>query len=495
MITLGNINRDMAMAELVKRERARRSMLGCMDYCWQGGIQSPMIVGRHTIGMCKTLDKAIARFKQGISTFLIIRVPFRHGKSDCSSRFFPAYVLGHLHSYDPDVMLVGCDDDLATGFSRDAQTIVQDDRYQTLFPGVRMHRKYTSAGEWGIDGRRGRVRALGFGGGAMGRGASVLIADDWCRKREDAESPGIREKVWNAFRNDLMTRRAPVSIVAVVGTPWHVDGLQERIIKEAKGNKEFPQFEVVSYPARTKRDDGTWEYLFPERFGESWYREMYATLNPYEAAGLLDVNPVQASGNMASRAWFLKTPAPPGGRVVKKVRYWDCAATTSKKSDFTASGCVWKYDDGKECIADVTLDRIGYAMIGDAMLKVAQADGFDVEQWIEFEKGSMGLIGPSELARPMIAKGYKVMLAKRPTGAKHFTWFGMLNRAHTSYARHGGMLIMDGTQTEQFLADVDATPSPAHDDNLDAVSGASDAVNGTRECEAAVGGGMGMVVR
>jgi phage terminase large subunit-like protein len=222
---------------------------------------------------------------------------------------------------------------------------------------------------------------------------------------------------------------------------------------------------------------------------------MYATLNPYEAAGLLDVNPVQASGNMASRAWFLKTPAPPGGRVVKKVRYWDCAATTSKKSDFTASGCVWKYDDGKECIADVTLDRIGYAMIGDAMLKVAQADGFDVEQWIEFEKGSMGLIGPSELARPMIAKGYKVMLAKRPAGAKHFTWFGMLNRAHTSYARHGGMLIVDGTQTEQFLADVDATPSPAHDDNLDAVSGASDAVNGTRECEAAVGGGMGMVVR
>jgi phage terminase large subunit-like protein len=57
------------------------------------------------------------------------------------------------------------------------------------------------------------------------------------------------------------------------------------------------------------------------------------------------------------------------------------------------------------------------------------------------------------------------------------------------------MLIVDGTQTEQFLADVDATPSPAHDDNLDAVSGASDAVNGTRECEAAVGGGMGMVVR
>jgi phage terminase large subunit-like protein len=134
-------------------------------------------------------------------------------------------------------------------------------------------------------------------------------------------------------------------------------------------------------------------------------------------------------------------------------------------------------------------------MIGDAMLAVAKVDGFDTEQWIEFEKGSMGLIGPSELARPLIAAGYKVMLAKRPTGAKHFTWFGLLNRAHAMAGRGGGMPIVDGPQAEQFLKDVDAAPSPAHDDNLDAVSGASDAVNGTRECEAAVGGGMGMVVQ
>ena len=262
-----------------------------------------------------------------------------------------------------------------------------------------------------------------------------------------------------------------------------------------KRNPEFPQFEVISYPARTKLPNGKWEYLFPERFGETWYREMYATLTPYEAAGLLDVNPVAASGNMASRLWFLRVPTPPTGTVVKDVRYWDCAATAKRTSDYTASGRVLRYNDGKECIAGITLDRINYAQIGDSMLAQARTDGRQTEIWIEFEKGSMGLIGPAELARPLIAEGYSVYLAKRPTGPKHTIWNGMLTAAWQMHGRGGGMLIVEGPNVEGFLANVDAAPSPAHDDDLDAVSGAHNAVNGLLECEAAVGGGTRMQVR
>ena len=495
VITLGQVRERDAFAELVARERARRGMLAFMGRCWNGGARTPFIVGRHTIGICRKLDDAVRRLKQGKSTYMLIRVPVRHGKSLAVSTYFPAFCLAHLWHMDPDIMLVGCDDDLATGFSRAAQEIVQDERYKTLFPGVEVHKKYTSAGEWGCNRRRGRVRALGFGGGAMGRGATILIPDDWCRNREEAESPDLRRKRWDSLRNDLLTRCAPVSIVAIVGTPWHIDGLQERILAEMRTNEDFPRFSVVSYPARTRRDDGTWEYLFPERFGEDWYRERYATLTPYEAAGLLDVNPVAASGNMASRDWFLKVPTPPTGRVVKKVRYWDCAATAKRTSDYTASGCVWKYADGAECIQSITLGRINYAQIGDCMLAQAKVDGPDVEVWIEFEKGSMGLIGPAELAKPLLMSGFTVFLCKRPTGPKHTTWQSMLSAAWQMKGRTGGMPIVDGPNVDTFLGNVDAAPSPAHDDDLDAVSGAHDAVNGYRESEAAVSGGMRMQVR
>ena len=492
MITLGQVQYDDAIRELVRRERARRGMLAFMCACWRGGASNPLLIGKHTIGLCRVLDRCIQRFKMGVSSFVVIRVPFRHGKSEIVSRYFPAFALGHLWHHDPDIMLVGCDEDLATGFSRDTQSIMVQDSYRNVFPGVELHKKYTSASEWALRGRHGRVRATSFEGRAVGRGASILIPDDWCRNREEAESMGTRNKRWDAFRNDFMTRRAPVSIVPLVGTPWHVDGLQERIKKEMKVNKDFPQFDFVSYPARVKSPDGGWEYLFPERFGETWYREQYATLNPYEAAGLLDVNPVAASGNMASRKWFLKVPCAPDGTVVKRVRYWDTAATKNKTSDYTASGCVWKYNDGRECIRSVTMDRVSYAQVGDHILAQAILDGHDTEIWLEFEKGSMGLVGPAELARPLIAKGFTVFLAKRPTGPKHTVWNGMLTKAWGMSCK-GGMPIVDGPNVDQFLSDVDAAPSPVHDDDLDAVSGAHNAVCGVLEAEAAVSGGIGML--
>ena len=495
VITLGQVRERDAMAELVARERARRGMLAFMERCWRFGDQTPMVVGRHTIGICRHMDDALARFKAGFSTYRIIRVPVGHGKSEICSRYFPAFALAQLWYLDPDIMMVGCDDDLATGFSRDAQSIIQQDSYRTLFPGVEIHKKYTSASEWGLANRHGRIRAFGFTSGGMGRRGSIILPDDWCRGREEAEAPGIREKRWTGLTNDILTRRKRVSIVMIVGTPWHIDGLQERLIACAKKDKDFPQFEVVSYPARTKRDDGTWEYLCPELMGEDWYKEQYATLTPYEAAGLLDVNPVAASGNMASRDWFLKVPTPPTGRVVKKVRYWDCAATAKRTSDYTASGCVWKYADGAECIQSITLGRINYAQIGDCMLAQAKVDGPDVEVWIEFEKGSMGLIGPAELAKPLLMSGFTVFLCKRPTGPKHTTWQSMLSAAWQMKGRTGGMPIVDGPNVDTFLGNVDAAPSPAHDDDLDAVSGAHDAVNGYRESEAAVSGGMRMQVR
>ena len=494
MISISSITPADALRAEVARFRARRGMLAFTEYCWRGGLYQPFKAGPHTRGMCCAVDKAITNYKRGVSTYLMVRVPFRHGKSEIISRFFPAFALGHLFHMDPSMMLVGSDEDLTIGFSRDAQSVMNQDSYRNVFPNVTIHKKYNSAGEWGCQGRHGRLRCFGVRSRKVGRGASLMIFDDWCGSREEAESVELRNKVWDTFRNDMLTRLAPVHIVIVVGTPWHVDGLQCRILAEMKKSPDFPQFQVHSFPARKKIDGGKWEYLFTDLYPESWYRMQYANLTPYEAAGLLDCDPVAASGNMASRAWFLRVPCPPTGTVVKKVRYWDCAATAKRTSDFTASGCMWKYNDGRQCIAGITLARINYAQIGDEILAQAKVDGPDTQIWIEFEKGSMGLIGPSELARPLIAAGFTVMLAKRPTGPKHTIWQGMLNAAWQMKGRGEGMPIVDGPNVDTFLSNVDAAPSPTHDDDLDAVSGAHNAVNGLLECEAAMGGGMQMEV-
>ena len=256
-----------------------------------------------------------------------------------------------------------------------------------------------------------------------------------------------------------------------------------------KLDKNFPQFNVVSYPARTKKEDGSgWDYLFPERFGQSWYESQYATLTPYEAAGLLDVNPTQASGNLASRTWFWRVPRPLEGRVHRKVRYWDTAATKKENSDYTSGGLVWQYEDLRECIVSITKQRIPAAQVGDEMENVARCDGPDTEIAIEYEKGSMGYIGPAELARRLIGKGFRVLLVKRPHGAKHVVWQPMFNKAWQMKQNGEGLPIVEGPNVEDFLKSVDAAPSPAHDDELDGVSGAHNVVTGVCESDGAVGG-------
>ena len=121
------------------------------------------------------------------------------------------------------------------------------------------------------------------------------------------------------------------------------------------------------------------------------------------------------------------------------------------------------------------------------MLNVARQDGFDVEVWIECEKGSMGLIGPAALAKPIIAAGYTVMLAKRPMGSKLCVWMPLFGEARR-LRELGGMAVVEGPNVEEFLKAVDAAPDTPHDDDLDAAAGSYRACNGLIESESATGG-------
>ena len=61
---------------------ARENMLSFMQWCWWMPPTSPLIIGRHTKAICDRLTKAVQDFHQGKSTYLLVNVPFRHGKSD-----------------------------------------------------------------------------------------------------------------------------------------------------------------------------------------------------------------------------------------------------------------------------------------------------------------------------------------------------------------------------------------------------------------------------
>ena len=86
----------------VDAEFARRKHLNFMQMCWQK--KSELIIGKHTKAICERIDKAIADYKEGKSTYLIIKVPVRHGKSDIVSRYLPPHFLGMF----PDDEIIVC---------------------------------------------------------------------------------------------------------------------------------------------------------------------------------------------------------------------------------------------------------------------------------------------------------------------------------------------------------------------------------------------------
>ena len=99
------ITPEQAMAELLRR-KAQTDLLAFMSYCWW--MPTPLRIGRHTLATCARLTKAVDDYLlHGKMTYLLINMPFRHGKSDMVSRALPAYFLGRCSEKQPNVIMSG----------------------------------------------------------------------------------------------------------------------------------------------------------------------------------------------------------------------------------------------------------------------------------------------------------------------------------------------------------------------------------------------------
>ena len=308
----------------VDAELARRHHVEFMERCWQK--ESPFIVGLHTREICAQIDRAIERYRLCESSFLIIKVPFRHGKSDIMSRYLPPHFLGLFP--DDEILLTTYSADLSHDFSRFARALIYSREYRELFPEIAIDPDSAAVHHWQLKDRLGALNAVGLGGTMTGRGYALGIVDDYHKNRQEAESATFRQRNWDSFTNDFLTRRGPVSITIVLATPWHVDDIIGRAEKAMQEDPDFPQFEVITFPAMSN-DAREYEsgYLFPERFSESWYLSQAAALGSYGTASLLQCNPVKRSGNILKTDKVQIHELADVPRGLRWGRGWDLAST------------------------------------------------------------------------------------------------------------------------------------------------------------------------
>ena len=285
-------------AEMLEMELTKRTIIGSFNSFFHFTEPAdPYYYGVHTKTLIRKLQWVMDELEAGRSVFVIFNMPPRHGKSDTVSRRFPAWTL--LKHPGWEFILTSFNYDLATDMSVDSRKC-----FRELAPmydlGISRERDQVAC--WKTT-EGGAMYSTGLGGTINGRGAHVLVIDDYLKNREDAESMPMRNKVWDSFRNDLMTRRAPVSAVVIVATRWHEDDLVGRIEnitnpQHDNYDEDFPKFDVISFSAENDNRESKW--LFPERFGEDgkWYKAARALVGSYGWQSQFQQDPKPRRGNM-----------------------------------------------------------------------------------------------------------------------------------------------------------------------------------------------------
>lgn len=279
---------------------------------------------------------------------LMVFMPPQHGKSELTSRLFPAYALG----INPNLKIAGASYsiDLARSFNREIQRYIDNPYYKDVFPGTTINTKNVitiqswlrNSEEFEVIDKKGSYKSVGVMGGLSGRPVDLAIIDDPIKDKIEAESETYRNRVWDWYLNVLETRLHNRSKVILIMTRWHEEDLAGRLLA-----KEADQWQVISIPAikREDNEDDPRELnaaLWPEKHELS----KLLRLEDLEASvfeSLYQQNPVSKSGNKIDRKLLTIIDQLPNV-YLKSDFYIDGAYTNQSQNDPTGVLEV-KYDD------------------------------------------------------------------------------------------------------------------------------------------------------
>jgi predicted phage terminase large subunit-like protein len=210
------------------------------------------------------------------------------------------------------------------------------------------------------------------------------------------------------------------------------------------------------------------------------YHEQLARLPLVERKRLAEGDwDIADEGEMFRREWFeLVEPATVPAHT-RKVRYWDFASsqpTLANPDPDWSVGLRLEFDDrtGIYYVTGIVRQRRHAGQIERLVRATAEADGDLVKIYLEQEPASNSEFMIDRFKREIL-QAFAVY-SHRPSGSKE-------TRAQivAAAAENGYVKLVPGPNTADFLDEVAAFPRAAHDDVVDALSGAHHALGRRRE--------------
>lgn len=271
-----------------KRLAAQTSLASFIDYRQAGYAPA----AHH-----KLLLEHLEAVERGDIDRLMVCMPPGSAKSTYTSVEFPSWFMGRNPAMS--VIAASHTQELAERFGRRVRNIVGSAEFGRVF-NVSVADDSSSAGRWDTS-KGGEYFAAGVGGSITGRRADLAVIDDPVKSREDADSERSRQKAWDWYTNDLLTRLKPGARQIVVMTRWHEDDLGGRILERERNRWTLLEIAMEALPG-DPLGRATGERLWPEWFTDDMVAVAKMDMRAWNA--LYQQQPAADVGDYFKAEWF-----------------------------------------------------------------------------------------------------------------------------------------------------------------------------------------------
>lgn len=386
---------------------ARDDVLGLHQ--WADHVLEPL--GLAPAAHHRLLLDELDAVSRGETDRLMVLMPPGSAKSTYTSILYPAWWLSrHPGS---SVIAASHTANLAEHFGRQVRNLVTE---HSSALGYALANDNRAAARWQTT-TRGTYFATGVRGPITGRRADLVVIDDPIKSLAEAESPNLRENVWNWYRADLATRLKPGGRIILIMTRWHEDDLGGRLL--AHNGREW---RVLRLPALAEDDDPLGRApgapLWPEWEDAAALARKRETVGTRVWSALFQQDPKPNAGGLfrVNQIGVLDdVPACAGGNTV---RAWDLAATAkigSNDPDWTVGVKLQRDGTGRFVVHDVVRLRATPGAVEDAIARTAELDGRGVQIGLPEDPGAGGKYALASIARRLV--GYR-LAGSRESGSK-----------------------------------------------------------------------------
>ena len=259
---------------------------------------------------------------------------------------FPAWYL--CRHPDHQIICASHTVELAEKHARRARNLIME--HSTVL-GVELADDSQSAGRWSLK-SGGSVFAVGAGGAVVGQRADLIVIDDPLRGREEAHSESAREKLYEWYVSDLLTRLRPGGKICLISTRWHEDDLFGRLAQSGR-------YGIINLPAVAEDGDdplgrNPGDYLWDSDpdypYGEFLRAQREAQL-PSNWSALFQGRPAPEEGDFFRAEFFKPLTAMPAREQLHIYGASDYAVSASR-GDFTVHVVVGLDSDGTLILLD-----------------------------------------------------------------------------------------------------------------------------------------------